>query len=48
MSAPSIGATGKIVSKGLDVSKRNDRKPTAIIEIIPRDFALSTSSYDTK
>jgi hypothetical protein len=47
MSAPLDGAKGNIVSNGLEVSNKKDKKPTKINEIIPMLFDLSTSLLST-
>jgi hypothetical protein len=44
ISAPFSGGRGSIVSKGLEVSNKNNKKPTVVMDIIPIVLALSGSS----
>jgi len=43
ISAPFSGGRGSIVSNGLDVSSKNNKKPTVVMDITPTVLALSGS-----
>ena len=45
ISAPFNGAIGNIISKGLEVKSRNNKKPTKINDITPTLLGFNTSSF---
>ena len=45
MSAPFNGAIGRIVINGLEVTNKNNKKPTIIKEITPIVFGFKTSVF---
>jgi hypothetical protein len=48
MSAPFSGGNGSIVSNGLEVNSKNNKKPTVVNDIIPIVLALSGSLLSTE